>query len=112
MAARTGLFCACREQSRRAQGLAELSAKGQEATAAPEPCGRSVPELLCPPHFERWLWELGIAQPYEVCAQVPRGCQSQEKLKVHPNILMWGNSPAQPSVDWGQLLCWGDPMPG
>lgn len=51
---RPGLvLCACREQSSRAQGLARLSARGQEAGAAPEPHGGSVPELL-------WGWEVAL----------------------------------------------------
>lgn len=90
---RPGLvFCACREQSNRAQGLARLSCRGQEAGAAPELQGGSVPKLLCPPHAGRWLWGEHLC---EVCAQVPQSCQTQERLKVDPSTLVRGNSPGQ-----------------
>lgn len=94
------LFCACREQSRRAQGLARLSARAQEAGAAPEPCGGFVPKLLCPLCAGRWLWELGRAalSGSTVCARVPRSCQTQEMLKVNPRGKQ--PSPVRIRVSW------------
>lgn len=100
------LFCACREQSRRAQGLARLSARAQETGAAPEPCGGSVPELLCPLRAGRWLWELGRAalSGSTVCARVSRSCQTQEMLKVNPKG-------KQPSPEWIRVSWDGGGIP-